>query len=192
MHIVIRFLPAAAAITLAWAGARAVCAIRSRKIDLKHELKLLLVYATILMVTRFVYFEYYGLSIASLKYAHATIDTSLMFPPFYNLKPLNGMSMKYGGWEFNMIGNVLMFIPVGIFWPLCFEKLDNILKVTLVGALYSLLIEISQLFFWNRCTDIDDLIFNTAGAFVGACVYFLAKVLKGKLRTNQNSNSHII
>ena len=65
-----------------------------------------------------------------------------------------------------------MFIPVGIAFPFCFKKMDNIGKVTLAGLSCSLCIELLQLPLFNRTTDIDDLITNTTGAFVGAVLYF--------------------
>ncbi|HCW04256.1 MAG TPA: hypothetical protein DGK91_06850 [Clostridium sp.] len=73
-----------------------------------------------------------------------------------------------------------MFIPVGIVWPICFKKLDNIGKAILAGAIFSLLIEISQLLFYERCSDIDDLILNTAGVAIGALIYFGCKKLRGR------------
>ncbi|WP_411207485.1 VanZ family protein [Corynebacterium callunae] len=43
-----------------------------------------------------------------------------------------------------------------------------LLKTTLVGAGVSIAIEITQYIFWLGYTDIDDVTFNTLGAFVGA------------------------
>lgn len=63
-------------------------------------------------------------------------------------------------------------IPVGIVWPICFKELDSIEKTVLAGAGFSLLIEISQLLLYERCSDIDDLILNTAGVIIGAMIYF--------------------
>lgn len=48
-----------------------------------------------------------------------------------------------------------------------------LLKTTLLGALCSIAIEITQYIFSLGYTDIDDILFNTLGAFVGA---FIAKV----------------
>ncbi|AGG67945.1 hypothetical protein H924_12620 [Corynebacterium callunae DSM 20147] len=48
-----------------------------------------------------------------------------------------------------------------------------LLKTTLLGALCSIAIEITQYIFSLGYTDIDDILFNTLGAFIGA---FIAKV----------------
>ena len=68
-----------------------------------------------------------------------------------------------------------MFIPVGLVWPYCFKKLDTIGKVVLAGGGLSFCIEITQLPFYSRCSDIDDLIMNTTGVLMGAIIYFGVK-----------------
>lgn len=40
--------------------------------------------------------------------------------------------------------------------------------------------EITQLPFYSRCSDIDDLIMNTTGVFIGAIIYFGIKSLKAR------------
>ena len=66
-------------------------------------------------------------------------------------------------------------------------KASAIVEVVLAGFAFSLCIELSQLLLYSRGTDIDDLLTNTAGAFMGAVLYFLIKRAgsKGKKRTAQ-------
>ena len=75
----------------------------------------------------------------------------------------------------NMLGNCGMFIPSGIILPVIYKKLDTFGKVTAAGILLSLCIEIAQLPFAIRATDIDDLILNTLGVMVGYGIYRLIK-----------------
>ena len=78
-----------------------------------------------------------------------------------------------------------MFILVGIVWSICFKKLDTIGKTILAGLGFTLLIEITQLFFYERCSDIDDIILNTTGVAIGSLIYCGCKKLsvrKGDLR----------
>ena len=82
----------------------------------------------------------------------------------------------------NVIGNTAMFIPVGICWPLCFKKLDNLFKVIAAGAGLSLFIELTQLLSFERYTDVDDLILNTAGAGFGALIFFMVSKIAKKVR----------
>ncbi len=68
--------------------------------------------------------------------------------------------------------NVVLFVPLGLLLPCCWEGFDWIGHAALFGFLFSLAIELSQLLNF-RVTDIDDLIANTLGAVVG-CLIFLA------------------
>lgn len=71
-----------------------------------------------------------------------------------------------------------MFIPSGIVLPIVYKRLDTFCKVILAGAGISLCIEIIQLPFSVRATDIDDLILNTIGVIVGYVIYTLAQYLR--------------
>ena len=109
------------------------------------------------------------------------LDFDKVFPFWINLVPIVHMFDEYDGWLINIIGNIAMFIPVGIVWPFCFKKLNTIGKTVLAGGGLSLCIEITQLPFYSRCSDIDDLIMNTTGVLIGAIIYFgVKKVLKNK------------
>ena len=81
----------------------------------------------------------------------------------------------------NVIGNTAMFIPLGIVWPSVFKKLDTHKKVIAAGVGYSLCIEILQLPFYDRVTDIDDLILNSLGYLIGYGLYLLVKTIKNRL-----------
>ena len=73
-----------------------------------------------------------------------------------------------------------MFIPSGIVLPIVYKRLDTFCKVILAGAGISLCIEIIQLPFSVRATDIDDLILNTIGVIVGCGIYTLVQCLRAK------------
>ena len=81
----------------------------------------------------------------------------------------------------NIIGNSAMFIPTGIMTPLLYKHIHSFGKVTLTGFAFSLVIEIIQLPFAVRCSDVDDLILNTLGCMIGYGIYALVRNIK-KLR----------
>ena len=97
-----------------------------------------------------------------------------------NLLPLQVLTTMAGN-PLNLYGNILMFIPFGFLFVLLTKHI-KFYVVTLSGALLSLLIEILQLFSF-RATDIDDVILNTLGTFIGfllgsfllACIPFLRR-----------------
>lgn len=53
--------------------------------------------------------------------------------------------------------NVVLFVPFGFFLPLLYKKYHHIKTVALTGFLFSLSVEIVQMFDWGS-TDINDLI----------------------------------
>lgn len=75
-----------------------------------------------------------------------------------------------------IVGNFLMFIPMGIFLPLCFKNINkkNIFKY---AVLIPFAIEVLQLVA-GRSFDIDDLVMNFLGIVIGYYIVELAKKLK--------------
>lgn len=76
----------------------------------------------------------------------------------------------------NLVGNALLFAPVGFFLPLLWKpyncKKKKLWRVVLIGFCITFLVEFSQLFLC-RGTDIDDIILNVLGVFIGYGVSFL-------------------
>lgn len=67
----------------------------------------------------------------------------------------------------NLLGNVILFIPLGIFLPKLSLRLQGFWKMLLATAGIILLVESVQvLTLLGRC-DIDDLILNLTGAAIG-------------------------
>ena len=164
-------------ITLAWIAARAICGIRNKKVDWKYETKLLTVYICLVVIARIVYFP---MRLVEGRIASLVLDVDKILPLWINLIPIVHLFDVYDGWLINIIGNVTMFIPVGLAWPFCFKKLDTLGKTVLVGAGFPLFIEITQLPFYDRCSDVDDLILNTTGILIGALIYFGVQQFKNR------------
>ena len=156
-------------ITLIWVLARSAIAIGFKNFSLKRELQLLLVYICLVVIARFVYFPLHHVDgkIGSLTIGFTAKQTDMI-----NLIPFYFLFDRYDGWLINIIGNIAMFIPVGIVWPICFRKLDSIKKTVFACMVFILFIELTQLLCPERHTDIDDLILNTSGVLIGACIIF--------------------
>lgn len=159
-------------ITILWVIARTIRALINGEINWKRELLLMLVYVCIAVITRIVYFPWH---LEEGHIGHLYFDASRIRPFRLNIHPFVHLFDVYDGWKLNLYGNIAMFIPVGIVWPLCFKKLNNVFKVVLAGAGFSLLIELTQLLLYDRGTDVDDLITNTTGVLLGAVIYFVIK-----------------
>lgn len=81
----------------------------------------------------------------------------------------------------NNIGNIIMFIPLGVFYPLAFPKRNAFRTVLLTGAGLSCSIEIIQWFMENRWSDIDDLILNTFGTIFGYGIFRGIREIKKRI-----------
>lgn len=67
----------------------------------------------------------------------------------------------------NIFGNLIMFLPAGMYLPLFCEKVDSIKKLIIYMLQIFLLIELGQFLTKRGSFDIDDLILNLAGAVIG-------------------------
>ena len=164
-------------ITGIWILIRAAVGIKTKKISWKREIQLLLVYICIVVVARFTFFPF---SKVNGQIQPLVFDLSKAFPPRINLVPVVHL-MDYPEMRkamLNLIGNTTMFIPLGIVWPSVFPQLDCHKKVIAAGVGASLCIEILQLPFFDRVSDIDDLILNSLGFLVGYGIYLLVKKLR--------------
>jgi len=85
-----------------------------------------------------------------------------------------------------MVGNVGMFLPFGALASMVLDRgnrraRSRILLTFAAGLIFSALIETAQLWLPTRYTDIDDVIFNSSGALLGALLLPAARIGLGRL-----------
>ena len=68
-------------------------------------------------------------------------------------------------------GNIVLFIPFGFALPCKFPNLRRLKTVITIGLTLSIMIECIQLMMPFRWTDIDDIILNTGGTYVGYLLF---------------------
>lgn len=97
----------------------------------------------------------------------------------YNLVPLKeiGRFIRYRkslGIEaviLNIVGNVVAFVPFGIFLPIFSRQCRSFFFTLLYSFELSLLVELLQLIFRVGSFDVDDLLLNTLGGAAGFLIY---------------------
>lgn len=109
-----------------------------------------------------------------------------------NLIPFKEMfRYSFGSYKFmkNIVGNILLFIPFGFFasYYLNNRKASLILIVSLI---VSGLTEGLQ-YYAGRVFDIDDIILNVFGGFIGYLLYVGLMAIKGKLPKFMKSDAFI-
>ena len=67
----------------------------------------------------------------------------------------------------NLLGNFVLFMPMGALLPCVIRKLDRFWKVTLTVLGMVVMVEIVQGILRVGSVDIDDVIFNVVGAMIG-------------------------
>ena len=161
-------------ITGLWILIRAFIWFKTKQIYLKRELELILVYICLVVVARFTFFPF---SKVDGQIQPLLFDPASVFPPRINLIPLVYLFDYQIRREalINVIGNTAMFIPIGIIWPSVLRSLDTPWKVICAGIGFSMFIEILQLPFFDRVSDIDDLLLNSLGFLLGYGIYLIFK-----------------
>ena len=173
----IPFLLAEAIFTFFWLAVRLAVCIRKKGIDWKREAALLLMYINLAVILRFTFFPMLRVNgrVQPLVFdAASAIPFQINWIPFVNLFDYDSNAALL----LNVIGNIAMFLPSGIILPFLYKQLNSLGKVFLAGAGLSLCIELLQLPFAMRTSDIDDLILNTLGVIIGYGIYLTAQKRK--------------
>ena len=175
--IEIPFLFLEVAFALIWLAIRVGVWGKQKYIDWKREAVLLLMYINLAVIFRFTFFP---MEKVDGQVQPLIFDIATAFPFKVNLIPLVHLFDYNIKRELllNVIGNVAMFIPSGIVLPIIYKRLDSFVKVILAGGGISFCIEIIQLPFSVRVSDVDDLILNTSGVIIGYGIYALIRSLR--------------
>lgn len=94
---------------------------------------------------------------------------------FYNL------GMRTGDWSLfvlNVCGNIVVFIPIGMFLPKLINRCKKLLPTTLFTFELSLCVELIQLVTKTGSFDVDDLFLNTIGGVIGYIIYITCHGVK--------------
>ncbi|XZF75644.1 VanZ family protein [Bacillus sp. AL-1R] len=119
-------------------------------------IKILLLIFSLLFIFRFTFFPVASLGIG-------VSEGGLNLIPFIQL--FNGFGLKQ--FIVNVIGNILLFVPFGFI----LTSIKRTKMVILVGLFLSVSIEVVQYMMSFRWSDIDDVILNTLGTYIGYRIY---------------------
>ena len=82
----------------------------------------------------------------------------------------------------NLFGNVAAFIPFGGFVPIVIKKEAGLWQIIFITAVFSLIIECVQLVLRVGSFDVDDILLNTIGGFIGAVIFFVYRKLSKSIK----------
>jgi len=106
----------------------------------------------------------------------------------HNLVPFNSIrtslfnfhQYNFNTWFYNTIGNILLFIPLGILLPLVFANIKRFIQIFFLLFMGSFTIEILQYVTLLGVFDIDDIILNILGGILGYLILILIVKMKKK------------
>ena len=139
----------------------------------------------LMIVSRLLFIIYLGFTLYFMLFSER-MGRSVCDSYRYNLEPfveikrfyiLLGSDMTLTAY-INLFGNVLCFIPFGIFLPAVGRHFKSFVRVTILTALFSLFIESIQLYFKVGIFDVDDLMLNTLGGMAGYVMYKIYAVIR--------------
>jgi len=107
---------------------------------------------------------------------------------YFNIVPLKTIKLFIEGYlngyvtfksfTINILGNIFILIPYGVFIPSIFKKINKFYKFLILMIVLVLSIEILQFVTRSGSCDIDDLILNLLGASIGYLIYKIKYIRK--------------
>lgn len=103
----------------------------------------------------------------------------------YNIIPFSSIGEQLNhlseGWaRYNLLGNIIPFIPFGLLLPLISNKATSFANVVSVGFLFILCIELFQLITRLGSFDVDDIILNLFGVIIGYIVMLFVNTTRDR------------
>ncbi len=78
----------------------------------------------------------------------------------------------------NIMGNIVVFMPLAIFIPLITKRFNSTLKFFLMVSAVVICMEILQILLLTGAADVDDYILNVAGAMLAYAILRIPKISK--------------
>jgi len=161
-------------ITLLWVSLRIVRGLATKQFDLKRELVVTLLFVFLCLLS-YQLFEPFRFNLEkNLKANFVPIVNSwlmLQRAEAARYQPLIRIV------QLLLVGNVLVFMPIGFLTAVLFRDLRSGWKMLLLGAGFSLVVETLQVLLAVRVFDVDDILLNALGTWLGYGVFRLLYAL---------------
>ncbi len=132
----------------------------------------------------------FGIVIIKFRGSLSELFVKIESTPFgtnYNLIPFNSIGEQLShfseGWaRFNLMGNVIPFIPFGVLLPMISEKANSFIRVLFIGMGFVLFVEVFQFFTRLGSFDVDDVILNMFGILTGYLIVWFGSIIRDRKR----------
>lgn len=136
---------------------------------------------TILLIVYLCVLFYFLFFSEKMGRTHSTYGYQYNLTPFHEMKRFFNLLTMQHSWKpflLNVVGNIIAFMPFGFLLPKVFEKTRTLFLIILFSFEMSLFAELIQLIFQLGCFDVDDLLLNTFGGFLGFLVLLMVDTKK--------------
>lgn len=125
----------------------------------------------------------YAFSIREAQSLEEYLSYGVNLTPFHTIASYFTLSLQGEGYALlNLLGNICLFIPLGIFLPYFFPKMRKLGWFLLVCVLVLIGVETIQVLTRTGSGDIDDVILNLLGALCGFCLIQCAVLRRRRKR----------
>ncbi len=144
----------------------------------------LLFYLYIIMMSYFLFFsERYGRDYISDNYRY-NLEFFKEIKRFIIYRQQLGLEI----FVVNILGNVLAFAPFGFMLPLLNKRYRNFFVIVFSSILFSIAVETVQLILKVGIFDVDDIMMNSLGGFIGYMIFLISNaVYRGFHPKNKNN-----
>ncbi|POQ87849.1 VanZ family protein, partial [Listeria monocytogenes] len=110
--------------------------------------------------------------------------------PYMNLIPFNSISEMFiaerESVAFQIVANIIMFVPLGMLLPLCYPKLrwKIVFAISFIATVGIELAQLLQDLIYQspfKFVDIDDVILNFSGGIIGYMIFVMFRPLLRKM-----------
>lgn len=155
-------------ISVIWVALRIIRGLTTRKFDLKREILVSLLFAFLCFLSYRVFEPF--------RFVLEKANKPNLIPVVNSLKMIRtANATEYLPLirivQILLIGNLLIFVPIGLLAGILFKDLRSGWKMLLVGVGISLTIEILQLILAVRVFDVDDILLNALGTWLGYLLF---------------------
>ncbi len=141
----------------------------NRQYEIQRLILIFLFVLYILFMMKILFFKYISLTEFVFNHEYAIRSVNLVpfrsIEEYYNTYFGNNLIANV-----NVLGNVLIFAPLGVYTSMYFDKY-SLLKCIIIGMITSIAVEVVQYTLAIGVTDIDDVILNTLGVSIGVLTY---------------------
>ena len=116
-----------------------------------------------IMVNIFLLYLYMIFDVTGIGTLKDLMNNGVRYMNIINIRPFDSIGIGF-------FLNIIMFMPFVFLVPFIWREYRYIVKTVAVGAIFTLLIEISQLINY-RVTDIDDFMTNIFGTVIGYLIW---------------------